>query len=518
MKRVSRALVLATVVHAVASCGGRASAQDPEDCEAMTASTVARVSDRFSLTPAQSEWLENRWRQGRLEDPSDLETLPDATPALLDELAGAFCWGRRWEGSLQIQTRHRKGEARREVRSHMERAGLGFRVRGRQGPENQRDLRGSLAYRRSGWEAVLGHLRARGALGLLLATPGAELRGGPALGPATSGWGSSLSLDPDLPRGAVLTRESPRGAWSLAVVQNAAGERGWWGAGEWKRRLGGKDLGGTILRGTRGWSGNLWIHQPVPDGSWTAEWAWGRAGSSQGIAWRWQGQRLGLRAGVSRRSSSFHVPEMRAIRNPRNDETLHLATELRWRPGAGRSLTFRFENERRPDRPWMRIRNLRELEWGERLATGLHLGILWRSYGLETREPREEEQRIRGELSYQRREWHWRLRLEERVSTTGSVRYCTYRLGRRGRVSWEIRGDVLSPRGTAPRVWVYRRRAGSAYGWDSWISGEWVGGWFEISWTRLDLEVSADAGTSGWDWIGAIQVPIGRLDRGAGGS
>lgn len=508
--RILRALGTALIVHAAASCGSRVAAQDPEDCEPVTAASVSRVAERLSLTLAQTEWLRNRRRAGRLEDPSDLRDLPDADAGLLENLAGAFCWGRNWEGEARVSSRHRRGAEQGEIQAALEGNGVRFRGRSRRETDAGLQARGSVVVRRSGWEVLLGHLRCRRGLGLLLATPGAEIRGNAALGLASSGWGASVSMDPELSRGILFGHDAPDGAWRLGGIQGGGKHPSWWGTGEWVRNNEHGAYGGAVLVGPGGPAGSLWIEAAETGGGWCAEWAWGVSGSAQGAAWRFLSKRFGFRAGAARRSASFHVPALRAIRAPRSDETLGLQTEVRWRPGTGRFLIFRFEDGRSPDRPWIRFRTVREVAWGERVAAGLALGLLWRSIAVETQDPREEEGRLRGDLTYRRSSWRLGFRIEERISATGRVRFRSFRVGSRGRISWELRADVLSQSGEGPRVWSYRRRAGGVYGWDVRGPGTWIGGWTSFSWKRFALELSADAGASGWDWIGAMQVPIGK--------
>jgi hypothetical protein len=372
-----------------------------------------------------------------------------------------------------------------------------------------------MVWRRGAWSIRGGTLRAREFLGGLVATPGAEPRGNAPVVPARSGWGTTLSLDPEVPAGVVLGRDTDAGAGraEVALVHGmVAGDDGarspaWWGTASWERASGWGRWGLTLVRSGDRWAAGASLEAAIGPGTWSTEASAAAAGRAAGTAVSLGTKAVRVRGDLVMTGAGYRVPGIRAYRNPRPTESVRFGAEARWQRGRGRFLRVLVRGERAPgDAAWPRAVHVQEVELGERLRSRLRLVLLWRITVRGDAAGDTQDQRMRSDLVYAGAGWRVRVRVDRRAGD-GVGGLLSLRAGRGGRVSWEAGVDRVSGDGDAP--WVYRRRAGAVYGWDRLAAGTWIGGWVRIPASRWEIELSADARTAGWDLALALRMVFG---------
>lgn len=518
-RRWARSIGLAVLLHHAASCGP-ATAQERDGCEEVTASSVVVAADYLSLDRDQLAWLLARFDEGRLREPADLGDMPGMGSALRDALVSFFCWSPSWEGRVEASVRGRADGPRREGRARFTRAVWDLSGRFRWDAGADPVARGGLAYDVHGWSGKAGTLHVRRGLGLLLATPGAEPRGSSPIRPAASGWRPSVSLDPEVVTGFSVAHDVGEwygeAAWvrGNVVDEEGGGRRRWWGTLDCGRRETGHGVGLVQVFSRSAWSLGLHATAAAGTGEWSAEWAWGGEGTAQGAVWSLAREPWRFRAGLTRVGAGYRIPSVRLYRAGSHLETVLFRLEIRRQSGAGRFVRLGLEDGRgAPRDSWGRIDGLLELEVGERIRPGTQLVLLWRARRRgelgSAASAADVERTVRGELDVRRRLWRARVRLEERISTTGRSRMTSVRFGRAARTAWEVRSALVVEDGVPPDVWWYGRRAGGLYGWDRLPTGTWMGAWVRVPWGRWSVEMSADARRERWDWIVALRLPVG---------
>jgi hypothetical protein len=526
-RRTVAAFAAALLIHAGVSCAGRvARAQEPGDCEPVSKASVETVAERYGLDPEQTAWLLARVAAGTLRSPEDLEGMPGLGPDLRRDLQGAWCWPggassapSKWNGSVEAAVRVRRDAVRKEARFAVEAPGRAeARGRLRLDPGGEETLRGTVGLHRGGWSLRAGSLRLRLGLGLLAATPGAEVRGSAPLRGSAGGWRSTLATDPETLTGAAIRRD--QGAWTLEAAHvrgrvalvNGDLERRGWDAVTVRREVPKGWVEGALLRLGSAWTGSVSGGGPAGPGAWSAEWSRGEGGEAAGGAWRVTTGPWRLGASLVRMGPSYAVPQIRAWRRAAAEEIASLRFDFRWQGGPARFIRTAFEEGRGPETrgaSWGRRESVRLVEVGERLARGVRAGFLWkvtdrRGDGL----PEDGSGRadlVRAELDVAARPWRGTLRVDERGVGGGRSRLTAFRFGRKDGVEWEVRAALAEADGDAPDLFWYRRRAGGLYGWDRPAPGSWIGAWARIPLGRWGFEASADAIEGGWETVGAVR-------------
>lgn len=509
--RAAGALCLGLLAHGAGSCPHRAAAQEPGECEALNASTLAAEVERLGLDADQSDWLAARLAAGALEDPGDLDDLPGAGAAQIEALTAAFCWGHPARGEAVMTGRGDPAGGRREARARIAAGSLEASGRARWESGAGGRVRGGIAWGRGAWTLRGGTLRARLALGRLVATPGAEPRGDAPVVLARSGWGTTLSLDPEIPAGVVLVRSAGATRAELAVVRGsvsaADGTRSsrWWGTASWERTRASGRWGLTLVRSGGLWAAGGFLEAAAGPGAWSMEASRAADGQAAGTAVSLRAGQVRVRADLATTGAGYRVPGIRSYRNRKPTESVRFGVEGRWQRGRGRFLRVLVRGERTPgDAAWARVTRVQEVELGERLRGGLHLALRWRITDAEDAGGNTQDQRMRSDLVYAGGGWRVRVRIDRRAGDGAGL--LSLRAGRRGRIAWEAGMDRVTGPGEA---WVYRRRAGALYGWDRLETGTWIGGWVRIPVSRWEMELSADGRSAGWEAALALRVAFG---------
>lgn len=510
--RLVSALCLGMLVHGAGSCVHPAAA-DPGDCEPLTAASLTAIGDQLGLDDAQRAWLAARLAAGRLAGPEDLDALPGAGPEEIEALAASLCWGR--EGRWESQMSERAGAAgtRREAEARVVSGGVEASGRARWQPGEASRFRGGLAWRRGSWRIRGGTLRARRSLGLLVATPGAEPRGTAPVTAARGGWGTTHSLDPDIPAGGVLGRFLGADYLELALVRgpvtggDGGRSREWWGTLSFDHATAAGRWGAAVIRSGGRWSAGASLTAAAGPGTWSVEMSRSAAGHALGTALALAAGSVRMRAGLTHTGAGYRIPGMRLYRDADPAASVRFGAEARWSRDRGRRLRVLVSGERTPGAgAWPRVTRVQELEVTERLRARVHLAVLWRLTIHREAEMDARDELLRSDLVYRSRGWRVRLRIDRRTGDAAGE-LLSLHAGKAGPIPWEAGMDRVAGTGDAP--WVYRRRAGSLYGWDRLGAGTWIGGWIRMPLSRWEMELSAHGRSTGYDAALALRLGLG---------